>query len=313
MPINVGEKGKRVLYFIDSGANALLTINADCVENLYDCTFITPVLANGNGNDLENDKTPIYGLFQEWTTSVVFVLQKKVGGIFIDKATITDNTYGEYFPQGYWSDFPKYAGFIIEWDSVLNAFNEGIYRLKVTEVNLLNPSGKVSYSQNFCLKEYNCNTSNNTVRLEWYQNGKLGNISNDTEKFNFGNLNLYNQMRLPKAIFAYPKSEYQTEEIQYPNGEFQEVKDIQTETYILTLGLMPSYVHDILKTYALMSGSLTITDYSANNPAMIIRKAVKKKSGYEPRWSKQNKCAPVTLELQPRFNNLETSSTNCDC
>jgi hypothetical protein len=81
---------------------------------------------------------------------------------------------------------------------------------------------------------------------------------------------------------------------------------VQEETYQLTLGSLPAWVHDIVKTYACMSGSLRITDYSQNNPQKIIEKAVKLTSGYDPRWNKQNKCAPVTLEFKPTFNRLET-------
>jgi hypothetical protein len=306
MITDVGQKWKETFELVSSGAGLSSPIPEGCDTNtLYDCQYQNVVLANDTGEDIQNDKTPFWGLFQNWTTSAVFTLQKKTGGTFIDKATLNNSDYGVFSPMGTFTDFPKYTGYTIHWSDVLDEFNEGIYRVKVVEINPLNPSGKTSFSVEYCLKTFNCNTWENTVRLEWYSNGKLGNINDDKEVLNFGTLNLYNQLRVSKSIFGYPKSTYEEEEIQYTNGEFERVKYVQTEKYTLDIGRSPSYIHDIIKTYAIMGDNLMLTDYSSNNPATFVQKAVRLKSGYEPRWSKQNKCAPVTIELEPTNNRLE--------
>ena len=305
MIVDIGQSGKETFNLVNTGSSQSLAIEG-CDLTVYNCQFKHVVLANSSGNEFENDKSSILGMFPTWTTSVVFVIQKLQGASWVDKHTVTDNTYGDYYPQGYWTNKPKYAGFVINWANVLAQWSTGLYRIKSTEVNPLNPSGVVKYSLEYCLKEFGCSTPENTVRIEWWNNRKIGSISNDREVLDFSDINWYNQYRLPLSIFGYPTSEYEVEENQYPNGEYEHVKIIQKETYILKLGEMPSYLHDILKTYALMSGTLQITDYSSNNPAQILSKAVKLKSGYEPRWSPSGKCAPVTLELEPRFNNLET-------
>jgi hypothetical protein len=301
-----GQKWKETFQLVSSGAGLPSPIPEGCGTNtLYDCQYQNVVLANDTGEDIQNDKTPFWALFQSWTTSAVFTLQKKTGGVFVDKATLNNSDYGVFSPMGTFTGFPTYMGYTRHWDAVLDEFNEGIYRLKVVEINPLNPSGKTSFSVEYCLKTFNCNTWENTVRLEWYSNGKLGNINDDKEILNFGKLNLYNQMRVSKSIFGYPKSTYEEEEIQYTNGEYERVKYVQTEKYTLDIGRCPSYIHDIIKTYAIMGNNLMLTDYSSNNPSTFVQKAVRLKSGYEPRWSKQNKCAPVTIELEPRFNRLE--------
>jgi hypothetical protein len=248
-------------------------------------------------------------MFQDWTSAVVFKLQKKVSGSWVEQVTISDDTYGEYYPQGSFASKPKYAGFIVNWQSVLSTIGEGQYRVEVVETNPLYPSGTSKYSMPFCLKEYNCKTAENTVRFDWTNTKKLGDITNDKRILDFGDIVWPGQLRVKNSIFGYPKSEYETEEVQYTNGEFQTVSDKQTETYQLVIGSTPSFIHDMLKTDALMSGTLKVTDYSSNNPGTFVKKDVKKKSGWEPRWKKSSKCAPVTIELQPRFNNLEID--NC--
>ncbi len=304
MATNVGQKTKITYALVNTGTAKSLDIE-DCDTAVNDCNYITPVLASGSSNDLENDKSSVLGMFQSWTTSAIFVLQKKTGGTFIDKTTITDNSYGTWYPQGAFASKPKYAGFIADWKFIRLDFGDGIYRVKVTEINPLYPEGIVKYSMQFCLKEFTCTAPENTVRLDWTNTKKLGDITNDKNILDFGDIVWPSQLRVPNSIFGYPKSIYETEEIQYTNGQFETVVDKQTETYTLTIGLIPSYIHDMLKTNALMSGTLQITDYSSNNPATILQKDVKKKSGWEPRWSKTNKCAPVTIELEPRYNNLE--------
>jgi len=301
---DIGQKSKIVYALVSTGTAKSLDI-VGCESSINDCDYITPVMANDSGNLLENDRSSFLGMFQDWTTSAVFVLQKQIGGTYIDQVTITDDTYGEWFPQGSFPSKLKYAGFIAYWNQIKSGFGEGIFRMKVTEINPLEPSGIIKYSMPFCLKEFTCTTPENTVRFDWTNTKKLGNISNDKEILDFGDIVWPSQLRIPNSIFGYPKSAYETEEIQHTNGQFETVVDKQTETYQLTLGRIPSYIHDILKTNALMSGTLQITDYSSNNPASILQKDVKKKSGYEPRWTKTNKCAPVTLELEPRYNNLE--------
>lgn len=303
---NIGQKAKETYTLVttDGGSIQAAPLPLDC-DAEGDCNYITPVLANESGDDLENDKTSILGMFQDWTTSAEFVIQKKIAGNWTDQVTIADDTYGDYYPQGSFASKLKYAGFIVNWASVLSTIGEGLYRIKVTEVNPLYPSGTSQYSMSFCLKEYSCKTAENTVRLDWTNTKKIGDIMNDRRKLDFGDIVWPGQLRIKNSIFGYPKSAYETEEVQYQNGEFQTVSDKQTETYQLVIGPVPSFIHDLIKTNALMSGTLKVSDYSTNNPARIVNKDVKKKSGFEPRWKKTTKCAPVTIELEPRYNNLE--------
>lgn len=303
MPTGIGQRTMKVFTLVDSGENSSLP--AFCDDGKYDCGFVLPAYADASDNDLRNDKYGHYLLGQSWTSSIAFVLQKWDGSSWQDEATMDDDTYGDYFAMGYFESKPKYSGIVIHWKEVLAAHGEGLYRIKTTETIPLGEN--ITYSKSICLKEYSC-MPNNSVRLEWWMNNGFGDINNDKRIVDFADCNLYYQVRIPNAFFGYPKDDYEEEEVQYPNGEFQDVTFKQSPRYVLKLNGykgLPAWLHNIIKTYAIPSGTLLITDYSSNNPEEFIQKAVKRASSYEPRYTPYSKCAPVTVELKPRYNRLE--------
>lgn len=300
MPTNIGQRLMKVFTLVNSGD--ITSLPAFCDDGRFDCNFMIPAYAYSGDDDLKNDKFSFLIMGKDWTTDIEFIIQKNVANVWTDQATITDDTYGEYYAMGYFSSKTKYSGVVIYWKDVLLAFGAGEYRIKSTEINPLGED--ILYSKTSCLKEWVC-TPENTVRLEWYNNKGIGDIDNDRNVLDFSDLNWYNQVRIPSSVFGYPKSTYEEEEIQYQNGQRQDVTSIQEETYTLQLGPIPAWLHNIIKTLAFQSGTLEITDYSPNNPQELIKKSVKRTSAYEPRWIKGSKCAPVTVELKPTYNRLE--------
>lgn len=301
MPIiDIGQRHYKVFNLVNSGN--VTSLPSFCDDGKYNCDYKIPVFADGSSDDLKNDKSSILIMASSWVSSILFFIEKKAGSTWVEQDSITNNSYGGYYPQGSFSSKLYYAGLLMEWKEVLGAFGVGEYRIRIDQVNPI-LSGS-TYSQNFCLKEYNC-SPDNSVRLEWYNNKGIGDINNDKEILDFSDLNWYSQMRLPMSFFGYPKSTYQTEEVQYQNGEYQDISNDQEEKYQLITGALPAWAHNTIKTLACQGTKLYITDYSSNNPSEIIQKQVKLSSAYEPRWKKSSKCAPVTLEFKPANNRLE--------
>lgn len=273
-----------------------------CDTGFPDCQFSIPVYADGTTDDLVNDKSTYLVPSGSITNSTVIVLQKNELNVWTGKATLNNNDYGTLFAMGFSTNHPKYSGYEIDWKLVLAAFGTGDYRLKITENTDL---GAIeTFSHTYCLIQFNCNIDH-MVRLEWTNNEGLGDINNDRRILDFTGVNWYNQVRIPQSIFGYPSSEYEKEDIQFSNGMIEDVKDVQTETYTLKLGSIPLWLHNIIKTYAMQSGTLKITDYSSNNPAGYTQKEVRITSEYAPRYKVGNKCSPVTVELQPTYNRYE--------
>lgn len=295
-----GQRTKQLFTLVNSGE--VISLPSFCTDNKYDCNFVLPVYADNSGEDLKNDKSSLLIIPQGWVSDISFVLQKYVSSVWTDQATITDDTYGEYYPQESFETKASYSGVVLYWASILTAFGEGEYRIETTQATPL--GDQVSYSRTFCLREWNCYLDN-YVRLEWYCDDIFGDIDNDKEVLDFIGVNWYFQVRIPQSFFGYPRSEYEEETIQYTNGQFKKVKSVQTEKYTLKLGSIPAWLHNLIKTLAMQNDSLLITDYSTNNPQEIIQKAVRITSSYEPRYKIGHKCAPVTLELTPVWNRLE--------
>ncbi len=274
-----------------------------CEDNKFDCKFVLPAITDGTDDEFKNDKFPLLIMSEIRIQNIQYVLQKKdSGGVWQNQTIINDNDYGEFYPLGNWSDRPSYSGFVLYWTLVYAAFGLGDYRVEVTET--LPGAAKVSYTKPICLRLWTCNL-HNSVRLESYLNKKIGDIDNDREVKDFADINWYSQIRLPNSIFGYPKSTYQEEQSQYPNGEILNIQDNQEERYELLTDLLPAWVHNIVKTYFLQADSLFITDYGKNNPQEIVKKQVMRTSAYEPNWNKSNKCAFVVVEFKPTFNRLE--------
>jgi hypothetical protein len=298
--INIGQRSRLLCYKIGNGSAAEFP---ECDDGLFDCGFVIPQFADGSSDDLKNDKASILMPFEQWTTAVDFTIQKLVGGNWTDMDPFDDNTYGEFYDIGDLPSKPKYAGIIIYWKLILAVFLEGSYRIKIEETNAM--GSVTSYSREYCLKNYNCGEADNSVRLEWWLNNAIGDPDNDTKIIDYADLNWYSQIRLPMSVFGYPKSTDEIDEIQYTNGVWEDITNIKTPKFSMTVGAIPAWCHNILEYYALRAGKLLITDYCLHNPARFIQKSVKLVSSYEPRWNRPHLCAPITLEFSPRINRLE--------
>lgn len=300
MPIGIGQRITEVFTLVtptvDNGY-------PDCTDTKHDCMYKNIVLADGTADLLKNDKTSWLVMGGSWTSAIAFFIEKEneTTHIWTEVATYS-STYGEDFDLGYWTAKPKYSGMIAYWRLIYNAFGVGNYRFRCEITG--SPFGvETRYSQEYCLRAYTCNI-HNSVRFEWYLNKGIGDIDNDKNILDYSTINWYSQLRIEGAIFGYPTSTYEDEEIQYTNGEIYDLAHNQEEKYTLTLPALPATLHNIIKTYALQSDKLLITDYGKNNPQQIVQKQVKRTSGYEPRWNKVSKCAPVTVDFKPVYNRL---------
>jgi hypothetical protein len=274
-----------------------------CEDNKFDCQYCNTVITDGTTDEFKNDKSDIPLFSALWTSAVTYTIQKQDEGtqVWADSAVFS-NSYGVLTPLATYSSVPNFSGILIHWNLVYNAFGLGKYRIKIEQVN---PTGTVtSYSKEYCLRLWNCNI-HNSVRFEAYMNKGIGNIDNDKEVLNFSTINWYMQVRFDHSIFGYPISSYEVEEIQYANGQIQDVANNQDEKYFLTTCALPAWMHNMFKTYYLQSDKLLATDYGKNNPQEIIKKEVKRVSAYEPKWSKGSKCAVVNVEFKPVYNRLQ--------
>lgn len=316
MALEQGEAQKEDFILILDDPAGTTSITLTQVQQPSICCFGMPALAETVfTSDLNNDKHNALTFWNLAYTGAVVTLQSFVGGSWVDITIITDNSLGTFNAFGFNNIAPEQnifqenaVEFLIDWALVLAAHGVGRYRVKTTGTTFdSNTLDKISLD--FCLEEYTESKANKTVRLEWFLNQNIGDEDDDTKKKDYGTLNIYNQLRLPNAMFGGDNSEYTREFVKYQTGRMTQTKNDQVESYVLTTGQMPNEVHRLIKINCLQSPDIFITDYNLLNATPHTQQSVIMSSSYEPTYIKGVKKYKVEIEFEQAFQNFGTK--NC--
>lgn len=302
-----GQAIKQDFYILNTSAGSE---NLDLIPKKIECCFTLPALAEPSFTDKhKNDKHSVIWFFGELFSDAKIYIQKKVNGIYEDQE-LDDDTYGEFKAFGFYVNKfnEKAIGYQIDWAKVLvnseGGFQgEGVYRFKGEGTPAIGDP-VVFYSFEFHLQKYADHRADGTVRAEWYRKGILGSKENDAKIDDFGNLNYYNSIRLPKSIFGLETSSFERTYIKPPNGSQIWTKDDQIEEMIWRIRQMPEPVHRFLRIDMMQSGRVIINDYNSDNPTKHIDREVVPNSNYAPVWTRGAMTAPVELKFNPYYQNL---------
>jgi len=225
------------------------------------------------------------------TDSILLTLQKWNGLAWVDQTTLINNTYGEHFATGFYSERDTFTGFRLDWDTILSAFGTGIYKIKNTGNFFGN--AYLSYSEMFCLKVYSVNTANDTVRFEWALNN-IFQLSN-SKKLDVAEMDFKQSMRVT-GIFNEIDSDEDKVEIEYQNRQVDVVRDELIRKFTFTSGRLPQWLHVRLRDIAFLSNTepilnngitnykldsnLRVTDYNKNQEVDFERFNIVRDGGY---------------------------------
>jgi hypothetical protein len=284
------------------------------------CPFNLDVFAQkGGSDDLKNDKSDFYEYADARITDIQFTLQKQVGYCndqWEDKVTISNQLYGNYFAFGndpnlsgdaFEDDYgKKYTGLLLKWQKVIDAWDIGNYRMKITKTDIFSNT-EVSYDpRTFCLREYNCNLINRTVRIETLNQGLRGTLNDPTVLIDYGS-GWNGQVRL-KGVMKYKGSGYTTETNQYGDTNHNMIRPIineQKPKYILSIRPVPGWMHFRLSTEVLQADQILITDYNTANLHDFVRVPVMNDGEFTPLDTNlMNVLSPVDISLAYGQNNL---------
>lgn len=285
---------------IDEETTVLDPKKIDCCSDL-----VWNVLADStSANLIKNDSNSFLWLFnKDAISTAVLTLIKGDGTTYI----LTNNsTYGIPYDYGFYVNGfrEKLVGYLIDWRKVLLVLGEDMYKVSCTTTTIFGDTN-TKYSENYCLKQYTVERANNTVRIEYYLKGIIGNNRFDDKSRDYGTLNWYNQHRFA-GYFQYVKSDYKTDYVQYDNGQREFVEDEQEPEYLLSLKGIPMFKHDVLRTDILQADNTIITDYNYKNIDNYFQKNVQKSSSYEPKWNAlRTKLASVELKFKQKYNQLK--------
>ncbi|MGR3178866.1 MAG: hypothetical protein ACUZ8E_12505 [Candidatus Anammoxibacter sp.] len=255
------------------------------------CCFVNLVLAGGS-EEHQNDKTSILIKTFFELDAINFFLEKKTIGTFNEVAVLNDSTFGTFFGFGTLSN-PLLTGFELKWSSVLSEFGEGNYRLRIDRNTLL--GSDVIFSINYNLKTFSAELADNTIVIEWIQNGQI------IDGLDFTGLNWRQSVRFP-GFFGERQTEFEEEIWKDTNFTNVQIRNELTFTYKCEIGVIPSCIGDIIFNL-LQANTILITDYNIKNfDYNLIRKPVRL-TGIEDTKYDDNRQAVYNLTFSDRKDN----------
>lgn len=272
-----------------------------------DCPFCLKLfgLASNPDDTLKNDKTSFFKAYSSDIDTAVMKIQKCVNGVFVDKHTVIDDTYGTFKDFGVEThDDRNYISLKnIDWTQILIDFSRGEFRLIIETTSILASVITVpDCTFHYNLQTYTADLADGTVFLKTESANLIGDINDQTRVITFPD-DWADGIRIP-AVFGNNFSEYEEESVRYGDGFEQDLTNDQTEKYILETDRLPAEIHNFVKTNILQSNIIKATDYNTDNANRHEDTVIKRTSSYEPVWHKRVKTAKVIVEFKSAFDNL---------
>lgn len=224
------------------------------------CEYTEKVFAKIGEEWWKNDKSSY--LYQKMILSDTITINIKKNDIIL--TTITDNTYGEYYP-GFPSK-PKYVYFVLYWENVFNDFGAGRYTVEVV-TDILGTETTDEYR--YFLLEYNDLDADGTTRIEYNQTGNILN-----SEFNYSDLisgGIYSSFRINGMLFP-PKPVKEVDKYLNSSYEQEQIREKITREWTLRMKQLPSSVNNAIVYGGGLANKFYVTDYNLRNHEVYRRK-----------------------------------------
>jgi len=269
-------------------------LSLGCSNKADYCDYENIVFGSLTSSDLKfNDKTSfLQGRLG--TGATVFTIQKEG----VDVAVITDSTYGAYYPNGdaFFSGNDAYAGLIIDWREVLNAFGVGCYTIKIEWDNFGNTEEVIS--QCYKLYHYNDSLAEGTVAFEWQQNGEIFN-----QYFVFEGFTWTRYLRVT-GFFGFNQPKYEETNIVRSDRSLEQVQDKVISQYEFESYLVPQYVTKQIWFDLALANSIWVTDYNFyNHDQEIASKPIRVVEFGDVEYKTKSRMAKVLITFGDRKEN----------
>lgn len=273
-----------------------------------ECTFELPVFAypSDTTDTFRNDfSSTLLQINNRYSTPQIFLEVEGDCGVWSQVAELTSsNTYGTYYT---FDSKPNWIGYKIDWYLVYNLEGVGCYRIKQSYDDTIEGTTYLKYGYKYNLRLWNEKLADKTTKITYTINGgKIGNVDNDKRFTDYKSEIWEREIRLPASFFGFESSEYTVESTRYKNGGQQQIKNEQIEKLQYYCKRLPYSLHRALKVEMMQCGEIYISDYNLGNPYKFYdHKRVKPSSDYSPVWGLYNSYAPVLLEFNPYYENLQ--------
>lgn len=275
---------------------------------LEECCYILPLLADLTDTDpLKNDRTSFFRYYdQNAVTAAVFIIQKCENGVFVDKVTIADNTYGEFSPLG---DEVHNIGGVdhnyirldnINWTQILDDFEEGVYRIKAEATNIFGSLGiQESFDFTYELKKFTTKRANVTTFFTIFNSGLLGDRNDGTKVFIFPD-NYVDGKRMNGTI-GKDTSGYENDYTVYNDGFEQFVTKKRIPKFVFTGDRTNEPIRKYFENEIMMADKLLVTGYMNNAANTHINTPMQADGEYKPVYFVQSKKAGFEVEFKHAY------------
>jgi hypothetical protein len=261
-PFDINNNGLATrLEALKLGSNPNPVENSICVCR---CEYTEKVFSEVGAivNPPNNDKTAF--LFTKLIVSDTIKFYLCYGSA---RTQIVDDTYGSFYPAGFFSQKPLYVGFLADWNLIYNALGAGQYWFEI-ETTILGSSTTV-YSIYYDLKPFLDRAANFTTRIETWNTGVILDSQFDymamlTELPN----GWYQSFRIGGKLL--PKVPKLTVDNYYDqNYQLLQIQDKVSNVYEWETHLLPASVSNQIIYDNLLANKILMSDFNIWNEEVI--------------------------------------------
>jgi len=257
------------------------------------CCYVNLTLAGGTGAHQNDVSSFLYKRYDS-THTIDFDLEKEAGGTYASVALLVDDTYGTFYDFGdnRFKGNDNLKGYKIKWASVLSSFGEGNYRIKIDRVLY---TSDTLYTNNYNLRNYSVDLADNTIWIEWTQNGQI------IDGIDYTGIDWYNAMRVP-GFFGNEQLKFEEEEWKDSNYANWQIRNELIPNYKCEIAVIPCCIGREFRN--LLQANITkITDYNIKNFCYnFIRRSVRLKDIGETKYN-TTRQAVYNLTFSDRTEN----------
>jgi len=237
-------------------------------------------------DEYRNDKREVLTTLLDGSSVAEFRLVKPDG----TKQVLNDNTFGQYFAPGSFTEQPLKTGFVVDWLLVFNAFGGGIYSIETSQTDFGEET--VSKSWNYKLQLYSDLQANLTVRIKTIHEGIVKN------RENYEGIKWTRWIRVP-GIFGNKTIVTEANNYESTNNQLIQIRDRILYEYIMSIELVPSVVINTFTEDRLQANEMFVTNYAVLGHELFNEQQVySMPSEYSPEYYVRNTKATFELKFQ---------------
>jgi len=269
----------------------LPTIGIDPDIIFKECCYTHIVLADlASSLDFKNDYSGFYHQRQLPNETADFILFRYQNGL---EYPLIDDSFGSFFPFGYFANNPGLKGYRVEWKKVLTALGEGSYKI----IKRQNISGLLfeTNSFTFTLRQYSSLLADKTVRIDIVMNGRI-----ERDKVEFYGAGWKHSLRVP-GFFGRREHQYEEDNVIQKNLVKRQISMTQSNEYKFQTNFVPSCITSEIIDFMLFANDIFFNDYNLNNHSYDYAKfPVKFSSNEGTGYSVTTRKARLNLVFQDK-------------